>query len=89
MQFTVTWKPHAEDGLTRIWRAAKDRQAVSDSANEIDRRLRLDPETYGEPLFGQTRVVVVSPLAVHFDVHPQGRLVNVLTVRYLPPVQDE
>lgn len=84
MQYSVVWQPNAERILTTIWIDAADRSAVTAASDEIDRRLQTNPESLGESRGGNTRVVVVPPLAVHFDVHPNDRVVRVLTVRYIP-----
>lgn len=82
MKYTVVWKPKAEEQLADIWIAAFDRVSVAAAADEIDRRLKMSPLTYGESRSGVTRIAVVPPLSVHFDVHDEDRLVAVLTVRY-------
>jgi hypothetical protein len=84
MRYTVLWKPSASRRLAEIWVAAPDRAAVSAAANAIDSRLQLEPRTQGEGRSGVDRILIVSPLAVVFEVHDEDRLVYVLSVRYLP-----
>ncbi len=43
MKYTVVWQPVAEDRLAEIWAVAKDRRAVAQAANAIDKALRLRP----------------------------------------------
>jgi hypothetical protein len=88
MKFTVIWKPKSERGLASIWIAADDRAAVTAAANEIDRVLRSQPLTAGESRSGNIRILVVPPLAVHYEVLEEDRLVNVVTVSYRPPEAD-
>jgi hypothetical protein len=83
MRYTVTWVPTALDELARIWIAAPDQQAASDAADEIDRRLRRNPERVGVDLGGD-RYLEVEPLAVFYSIHPADRLVRVLAVWRLP-----
>jgi hypothetical protein len=64
MIYTVIWKPLAEDKLASIWIAAQDRQAIRKAADEIDRLLRIDPESRGESRSGLERVLIVEPLVV-------------------------
>ena len=85
MNFTVVWKPDAEDQLAQIWLDAEHRDAVSAAANHIERALRTTPLTLGESRNEQTRVVVVPPLAVHFEVRNEDRIVFVLTVHQFSP----
>jgi hypothetical protein len=85
MTYTVVWKPSHESQLAAIWNAAGgDRSEVSSAANAIDTLLRINPETRGESRDGATRILVVPPLAVTFEVRPADRLVAVLAVRRLP-----
>jgi hypothetical protein len=48
MIYTVAWNPDAEQHLAATWNSADDIGAVSRAANEIDARLRRDPEQEGE-----------------------------------------
>lgn len=86
MQFTVVWQEWAEDELTEIWLAASsdERAALTDSANLVDSILRLDPHLVGESRSGNTRIVIVPPLAFTFDVRHSDRVVDVLAVHRLP-----
>jgi len=88
MKFTVIWKPKSERGLASIWLTADDRAAVTAAANEIDRLLRSRPLAVGESRSGNIRVLVIPPLAVHYEVLEDDCLVNVMTVSYRPPDGD-
>lgn len=79
MRYTVTWAPSAQAELARIWTSAPDQKAVADAANEIDRRLRISPETAGDEL-GDNRYLVVEPLVIVFTIDPGDRKVEVLRV---------
>jgi plasmid stabilization system protein ParE len=83
MSYTVVWQPAAKDNLAEIWLDSEDRGWISSAADEIDENLRLSPETCGESRRGRSRVVIVPPLVVYFDVHGEDRLVRVLAVRQL------
>jgi hypothetical protein len=86
MKYTVVWKPDAEDDLARLWNSAPDRGAVAWAADQIDAQLKHDPETQGESRAGGVRILFVPPLAVHFRVSPDDRLVEVVAVwRPKPP----
>lgn len=84
MKYTVTWKPTTKDQLAEIWMTAPDRAAVSSAANAIDRLLRDDAENEGEGRGGISRMLIVEPLIVVFDVHELDRRVEVLSVRHVP-----
>jgi uncharacterized membrane protein len=45
-----------------------DQADVTAAANAIDRMLARDPLTAGESRAGMTRVLVLAPLAVEYDV---------------------
>jgi plasmid stabilization system protein ParE len=75
MKSTVIWKPQADEQLTTIWTEAEDRRAVTAAANEIDRQLKINADSFGEARSGITRLAVVPPLAVQVDV---------LTIHFVP-----
>lgn len=76
MRYTVVWRAEALADLAQFWAIAKDRQAVADAADQIDKSLSTDPERKGM-LESTCRVLVVPPLAVAFDVFPDDCLVRV------------
>jgi plasmid stabilization system protein ParE len=80
MTYTVLWVPKAEQDLATLWTNAIDRDAVTRAANEIDNRLRTDPETVGEARSYDLRILLVQPLGVTFQVRAQDRIVQVLDV---------
>jgi hypothetical protein len=80
MKWTVTWLPSAERTLTDLWVNAPDRNAVAAAANRIDQDLERDPLSAGESRQGDTRIHIVEPLAVLFDVDPAQRTVTVWSV---------
>jgi hypothetical protein len=63
-----------------LWAAAKDRGAVTEAANAIDQALRNDPDTLGESRPEGTRVLLVPPLGILFQVDNQDLKANVLSV---------
>jgi hypothetical protein len=84
MSYTVVWKEIAEERLVEIWIAASDRQAVTEAANAIDSLLKQDPEQQGESRGDSLRILFVAPLAVHYEIRPLDRIVQVLRV-WRPP----
>lgn len=84
MKYTVTWKPSVKGRLADIWMTAPDRRAVTEAANSIDGLLRADPLGRGESRSGTTRILIVLPLAVVYEVDQDDRLVQVLSVRHVP-----
>ena len=79
MSYSVDWLPQAEKGLGHVWLAASDRVSVTFAANRIDQMLAHDPQQRGRWLYGTTRLLIVPPLAVIFDVIADDKRVNVLT----------
>jgi plasmid stabilization system protein ParE len=55
MTFTVNWTEAALQQLAAIWLAAADRNAVTVASEEIDRELRVDPDTLGRATFATVR----------------------------------
>jgi hypothetical protein len=80
VRYTVLWKPEAERRLAELWLNAVDRNAVTQAANEIDRRLQTNPDQEGESRSDGRRLLLVNPLAVLFEVVPDDRIVYGLTV---------
>ena len=80
MRYTVVWVRTAERRLTELYNQAADKQAVTDSANRIDRELSNDPDTKGTP-FGRFFAYTDDPLAVLYEVDPGDRMVRVIQVR--------
>jgi hypothetical protein len=80
MNYTVEWVPVALSDLADLWNHAPDRAAVAAAANEMDARLARDPLSQGESREGDTRILVVQPLAVLFEVDTGNRHVRVFDV---------
>jgi plasmid stabilization system protein ParE len=78
MNFTVVWRPSAEERLAEVWLDAADRQGIADAANTIDAILRKRPTEVGESrVTHNVRILTVSPLSIYYDVHEQDCLVAV------------
>jgi plasmid stabilization system protein ParE len=84
MNYTVVWRPTAEQTLAEIWTGADDRQAVADAADLIDSMLGSSPGDVGESRAGNTRVLTVMPLSIYYDVDDGDRLVAVWAVWRVP-----
>ena len=80
MKGTVLWVPSAEQELVAIWLEHGDRDRVTAAADEIDRRLRRDPENQGESREEGLRILLVAPLGVDFEIRAEDRKVQVLSV---------
>jgi hypothetical protein len=64
VKFMIAW--HAvEDDLATVWLNAPDRQDVSAASDALDHLLRTDPLKAGEARDGNTRILIVDPLAVY------------------------
>ena len=90
MKYTVVWQRWAEDELTEIWLAASsdERASITEAANSIELFLRYDAYLVGESRSENTRIVIVSSLAVTFDVRHDDRIVDIYAVHGLPAAQD-
>jgi hypothetical protein len=58
---------------------ASERQSIADAADEIDRILASNPLDAGESREGNSRIMVLQPLTVLFDVDPDDRTVEVFS----------
>jgi hypothetical protein len=77
MKRTVVWVRLAEQELARLWTEAGNKQEITSAANRIDRVLRTDPESVGEPLKDGARLLTIPPLTVDFSVLPLDNMVRV------------
>jgi hypothetical protein len=84
MTWTVEWLPSAQNDLATLWTAGPDRAAVTAAADIIDARLERDPYALSESRTGTTRVMLVSPLGVAFDVRELDKHVIVWGVWRIP-----
>lgn len=89
MKWTVLYRPSAQDQLARIWMNARDQQAVTNAADEIDRILASDPLRAGESRDGNTRIIIEQPLTALFELYPDDKLVEVFSVFYWAGRKDE
>ena len=84
MTYTVVWKSHALSRLAEIWADTTDREAVRAAADAIELLLRNDPRSQGESRSGSTRILRETPLVVAYEIREDDRIVEVLSVRFLP-----
>lgn len=77
MSYTVEWLEPAEQELAAAWLRSSDRMAVTNAANELDRLLRIAPESQGESRPGGRRIAFCKPLAIIYRVYPDQSLVLV------------
>ncbi|HTQ41083.1 MAG TPA: hypothetical protein VMJ32_19010 [Pirellulales bacterium] len=80
MKYTVIWRPSAEQALTSIWLAARDRSAVTSASSGIEIALQLNPNNVGESRSSGRRIMFIYPLAVIFRVIKKDMQVRVLKV---------
>jgi hypothetical protein len=80
MKYTVVWDPPAELDLATIWTRAADRNAVTAAADKIDRLLARNPSGAGISRSDLSWLLVVSPLAVLYDISDPDCLVLVWAV---------
>src|SRR5438309_453167 len=89
MKFSVNWKPSSEAALAGIWASAQGREAITVAANSIDDQLAVNPASRGESRGGSTRILVVSPVAVTYEIRNKDRVVTVLAVDIAARVREE
>ena len=80
MNYTVLWKPAAEQQLAALWPSAADRGAIAAAADGTDALLKRDPLSKGEPRFPPMRILIDRPLAANFTVQEQDLTVLVSDV---------
>jgi hypothetical protein len=77
MNYTVLWKPAAQQELAQLWINAADRNALAAAADLIDALLHTDPQSLGESRHNDMRILICPPLAVNFKVSEPDRTVLV------------
>jgi hypothetical protein len=80
MTYTVVWLGPAQGHLATIWTEGPDRGAITKAANSIERLLGHNPFANSESRAGNSRIMILSPLAVSYDVSEDDRLVTVWAV---------
>jgi plasmid stabilization system protein ParE len=78
--YRIEWLPDAEAELTEIWLAGRDRQAVTEAAEQLDQQLSADPLSVGESRSSGRRIVFVRPLGATFRVLTDQKTVIVSRV---------
>jgi hypothetical protein len=73
--------------LAEIWLDSSDRRAITEATDSINSLLSLCPHEQGEERDPATRILIVSPLAVVFEINEDDRRVTVLSIRHTPPDQ--
>jgi hypothetical protein len=80
MKWTVLWSDDARDDLATIWMSARDRNAVTSAADEVDFLLTNSPQTVGESREKSLRIHFSGPLGIIFDVLAEDMQVMVISV---------
>src|SRR5260370_29774916 len=78
VMFRVDWLQSALDELSALWLAADStlRQAITAASHQIDTRLSKAPSQEGESREGDTRITLVQPLSVTFEVNEDDQVVT-------------
>jgi hypothetical protein len=80
--YHVHWGQDALNDLTTLWVQADSarRQAITEAAYEIERRLQRDPENEGESRGNDDRILLVPPLGLFYYVEAQFSFVRIYQV---------
>lgn len=76
----MVYLPAAEEQLADLWLKTADKEAVTQSANVIERLLANNPLGSGESSVASLRIVFEAPLAVVYDLLEADSLVKVWAV---------
>jgi hypothetical protein len=79
--FIVVWWQYAQSRLAVEWLNAMDRAAITQAADEIDRRLAADPTICAESDHEELYRFTVSPLTIQFTIDQVNHAVTIWTVR--------
>jgi hypothetical protein len=81
--FTVVWWEFAQSRLANEWLQSSNRAAITQAADEIDRRLAVDPASCAESEHEGLHRFTVKPLTVQFTIDHGNHEVVIWTVRIL------
>ncbi len=78
--YTVIWAPNAVHDLARLWQRADaaQRDRITLASNQIDLRLRRNPQQDGESRDRGRRILLIPPLGVLYRVFEDDKLVRVV-----------
>jgi hypothetical protein len=81
--FRVDWLQSAVDELTALWVHADSatRAALTAATHSIEQCLRQNGAHEGESRSANQRITFAPPLAITFQIEPDGQTVTVLQVR--------
>lgn len=77
MKFTVAWTPKATAELAELWLSASDKQAMTESARLLDRRLADKPLDERHEIVRGRGTAVRVPLGVDFQIDVAKQIVVV------------
>jgi hypothetical protein len=86
--YTLVWLETADEQLASAYLAARERgeaDRVTQLVAQLEHRLRTSPGQLGESRGARSRVALVLPLTIHFEVNDDVRVVVVTEVRYALP----
>lgn len=78
---TVVYSAFAEYQLADIWVRSKDRNSVSQAADNLEKALRRDPQHQGRKGPSNWRILLIGSLKFTFEVFPDDCRVVVLSVQ--------
>ena len=89
MSYTVIWQHKIVDAVAAIYlqarEAGRNTDAITQAVARIDSSLLENPASRGESRNRYERILIMSPLSVHFEVYEDERIVLVTSVRYHLP----
>jgi hypothetical protein len=86
--YALVWLEAAEEQLASAYLAARERgeaERVTRLVARLESQLRTVPAQLGESRGTRSRVALVLPLTLHFEINDDVRVVVVTEVRYATP----
>jgi hypothetical protein len=88
MNYNVVWKHSVIRRLAEIYVQLRQRgeptAPLTAAVARLDQLLQTDPHTCGKSRADTERILIVSPLAVSFEVYQDEHVVFVMRLRYAP-----
>ncbi len=80
MRYTVIWADSTRAELAKMWLDAKNKQAVTKAADEIDDLLATQSHEAALKFPQQPQLMSRDGLAVIYEIHPDDCLVKVMGI---------
>jgi hypothetical protein len=84
MSFAIVSTPEADQELARYWITAKDRNAVTESQNRIEKLLAREPRRSGHEVSEGLWKIEIPPLIAYYEIDDLKNEVTLTGFAFIP-----